>query len=72
MPNGGIVGIVGNVNTTDIPVPGSWGIAIVCRHASTIWTVKWFQDSVPDKEYVNQIYVDHWVNATWKHIDYVV
>ncbi len=72
-PNGGIIGISPFDNTiTDTPIQSAWSVAIVYKHASAIWTVKWFQDSIPDKEYVNQIYVDHWVNAAWKHIDYVI
>lgn len=70
---GGIVSIAPiDGDIPDAPIPNAWAVAIVYRHASSVWTVKWFQDGIPDKEYVNQIYVDRWVNATWKHIDYIV
>lgn len=70
---GGIVSIAPiDGEIPDAPIPNAWAVAIVYRHASSVWTVKWFQDGIPDTEYVNQIYVDRWVNATWKHIDYII
>ena len=72
-PNGGVIGIAPLDNTiTDTPIPNAWSVAVVYKTAAAIWVVKWYLNDVSDKEYINQIYVDHWVNATWKHIDYIV